>query len=170
MRPDASASIEPVLLARLRAAGSKWQLDVRPLSRMRSTYVSTWLAPFAAGVAVALFLLATVALGLVGVLWQNVTRRTQELALRRAVGSTASGIRALVVGELLVVAGAAIAVTSLLAVQVPLLGLVPTIDAPSHALGLAVAAAFVLGVVVLCGLHPGSLAMRAMPAEALRSE
>ena len=37
---------------------------------------------------VALFLVFMVGLGLVGVLWLSVTRRTAELGLRRAMGAT----------------------------------------------------------------------------------
>ena len=36
---------------------------------------------------VAVFLLLMVVLGLTGVMWQNVTRRTREIGLRRATGA-----------------------------------------------------------------------------------
>lgn len=170
MRPGAELSLEPALTARLRSVAPQWQIEVRRMTDRRSSYLASRLTPLAVGGVVAAFLLAMVALGLIGVLWQNVTRRTQELALRRAVGSTASGIRLLVLGELLVVAAAAILAVSLLAIQIPALGLFPQIEGWSQALGLLVSAAFVLAVVALCGLLPGALAMRVAPAEALRAE
>jgi len=170
MRAGAEVSLEPALLARLRAVAPQWHPEIRPMSLERATYLASRLGPLLAGAIVATFLLAMVGLGLVGVLWQNVTRRRSELALRRAVGSTASGIRLLVLGELLVVAGAAILVAAAILAQLPLLGLFPETDAIAHALGLLVSAAFVLAVVTLCGLHPGALAMRVAPAEALRAE
>jgi putative ABC transport system permease protein len=119
---------------------------------------------------VAAFLLAMVALGLTGVLWQNVTRRTRELALRRAVGATAGDVFALVLGELGVVAVLAILAASAVVAQVPLLGLIPQLRGSSFLLGLLASGAFVLAVVLACGLYPGALATRASPAEKLRTE
>ena len=39
------------------------------------------------------FLMIMVGLGLVGVLWLNVTRRTAELGLRRAMGASSISVR-----------------------------------------------------------------------------
>ena len=50
------------------------------------------LAPLVAGGVVGLFLIAMVALGLTGVLWQNVTRRTREIGLRRAMGASGTNV------------------------------------------------------------------------------
>ena len=51
------------------------------------------LAPLAFLGLVGLFLLLMVVLGLTGVVWQNVTRRTREIGLRRAKGSTAGSAK-----------------------------------------------------------------------------
>jgi putative ABC transport system permease protein len=170
MRPGTPMSLEPALLARFRAAAPQWQFEMRTLEAMRAADLKSSLGPLAVGAVVAGFLLLMVVLGLTGVLWQNVTRRTREFALRRAVGATPGDVRLLVLGELAVVAGAAILAATALAAQVPLLGIVPELRASSHALGLAAAGAFVLGIVTLCGLYPGTIAVRASPAEALRTE
>ena len=58
---------------------------------------------------VAGFLMLMVALGLTGVLWQNVTQRTREIGLRRAKGATARRIHRQILGELLVMTTLALA-------------------------------------------------------------
>jgi putative ABC transport system permease protein len=61
-------------------------------------------------------------MGLMGVLWQSVTRRTQELGLRRALGATASAVRNQVIGEIVVLTTIALLAGSVLFLQLPLLG------------------------------------------------
>ena len=56
----------------------------------------------AAGI-VAVFLLLMVVLGLTGVLWQNVTQRTPEIGLRRAMGAPPGRHPRQILGELLVI-------------------------------------------------------------------
>jgi putative ABC transport system permease protein len=111
-----------------------------------------------------------VGLGLIGVLWQSVTRRTEELGLRRALGATAGGIRRLVLGELLVLTSLAIAVGAAIYVQVPLLRLVPEATFGVYAGSFLAAVLGIYAVVVLCGLYPSWLATRVQPAAALLYE
>ena len=54
-------------------------------------------------------LMLMVVLGLTGIMWQNVRRRTREIGVRRAVGAAAGNIYSLFLGELAVLATAAIA-------------------------------------------------------------
>lgn len=170
LAPGTTLDVEPELLATLRAAAPGWDFEAKPLAKLRERSFRSVLVPLAAGGVVAAFLLAMVALGLLGVLWQNVMRRTHEFALRRAVGATTSDVRLLVLGELAMVALLAILVGAVVIVQVPLLQLVPGVRLSSQLVGLAAAGIFVLGLVIACGLYPSRLAMRAEPAEALRSE
>lgn len=170
MREGSPASLEPALVARLRSVAPDWQFEVKPLAAMRTLDLRTKLVPLGSGAVVAVFLLLMVALGLIGVLWQNVSRRTREFALRRAVGATAGSVRALVLGELAVVASAAILAAGAVAAQVPALRLVPGLEPAASALGLGASGLAIMIMVTLCGLHPAALAMRATPAEALRHE
>jgi len=119
------ASAESEILGRLRAVAPGWQFEVHPMPAMRTNTLRRTLVPLATGGIVAAFLLLMVALGLVGVLWQNVSRRTREFALRRAVGASAGSVRALVLGELALVASLAILAGALVAAQAPLLRLIP---------------------------------------------
>ena len=54
--------------------------------------------------AIAGFLIVTAGLGLMGVLWQTVSRRTQEIGVRMAVGAQRRDIFRLVVGQGMLVA------------------------------------------------------------------
>lgn len=170
MKPGTPASAEPALIAQLRSVAPGWQLEVTPLMTMRRTSLRSMLVPLGTGALVAGFLLLMVAFGLVGVLWQNVSRRTREFALRRAVGATARSVRLLVLGELAMVACVAILAACAVAAQVPFLGLVPGLQASASALGLFASAVAIMILVLFSGLYPSVLAMRAEPAEALRHE
>jgi putative ABC transport system permease protein len=111
-----------------------------------------------------------VVLGLVGVVWQGVVRRTQEIGLRRAVGATARQVRLQIAMETLVSAVAGVAVGTLLAIQFPLLALVEQIDWASAVPGLLLSAALILILVSISALYPGWVASRREPADALRYE
>ncbi|MCG8461651.1 MAG: FtsX-like permease family protein, partial [Holophagales bacterium] len=126
---------------------------------------------FVAGV-VALFLLMMVGLGLTGVLWQNVTRRTRELGLRRAQGATASEIRWLILLEVTVSALLAIAVGGVLAAQLPLFGLelLAVLDSGLFFRSFLLSSFLLVALTTLCGLYPSWLATRIHPAEALAHE
>ena len=117
-------------------------------------------------------LMLMVALGLSGILWQAVRRRTQEIGVRRAVGAAGGNVYALFLGELAVLATAAVALGGVPLLHFDLLSLVLDSWIPIHiAMGGLAAAALVLYVLVLlCGLYPSWLAARVRPAEALHHE
>ena len=74
---------------------------------------------------VAGFLAIMVALGLTGVLWLAVTRRTREIGLRRAKGATRGDIRFQILGEIVILTSFALLPGVLLALQLPLVGALP---------------------------------------------
>ena len=110
VRPGTPASFEEEILERLRPIGPNWSFKIEPLAAARESYLRKRLAPLIVAGLLAAFLMVMVALGLVGVLWQNVTQRTRELGLRRAKGATAVRIRRQVLGELLIMASLAVAI------------------------------------------------------------
>src|SRR5581483_1483577 len=101
-----------------------WSFHVQPITEMRETMNSVRLAPVIAIGLIAGFLMIMVALGLIGVLWQNVTQRTREIGLRRAKGATAGNIYKQILGELIIIASFGLIVGTIVIAQFPLLDLV----------------------------------------------
>src|SRR6185436_11964295 len=89
VHPGTTAAFEEKLSIKLRGVSKEWSYEIEPLANMRESSFKMYLAPIVAAGLVAGFLMIMVALGLTGVLWQNVTQRTKEIGLRRAKGATA---------------------------------------------------------------------------------
>ena len=113
-----------------------------------------------------------VALGLTGMMWQNVRRRTREIGIRRAVGAPGGRIYGQFLGELAVLVTAAIALGCLPVLQFGLLDMVLWSRVPAWvaACGVGATALVLFLVVLLCGLYPSWLAARVRPAEALHHD
>jgi putative ABC transport system permease protein len=118
---------------------------------------------------VAAFLAIMVALGLTGVLWLAVTRRTREIGLRRAKGATRGDIRRQILGEILALTTLAILPGVLLALQLPLVGALP-VPGGVFAASLALSVLGIYLLAILCGWYPARLAVQVEPTEALRYE
>ncbi|MEM6794298.1 MAG: FtsX-like permease family protein [Acidobacteriota bacterium] len=169
MRAGSSAELEEGLIERLRQVAPAWSFDLNRASDLREAHLQSGLAPLALGGLVALFLLAMVALGLTGVLWQNVSRRTREVGLRRAQGATAADIRRQIVLELMTLTAVGIVLGGAIAAQLPILGLVGSDTSSLLLLQAFVLAALALtGLTLICGLYPSQLATRVQPAQALQ--
>ena len=117
-------------------------------------------------------LMLMVTLGLTGIMWQNVRRRTREIGIRRAVGAVRGNVYGLFLGELAVLATAAIALCCVPIVQFDIANHFLDGWIPTHVLvaGLAAGASILYLLVLLCGLYPSWLAARVRPAEALHHE
>jgi putative ABC transport system permease protein len=170
VQPGTSPAFEEQLVRRLQAVAREWSFEVRPLEDMRATSLRFSLVPLAAVGIVAGFLLVMVAMGLLGVLWQAVTQRTQEIGLRRAKGASIGAIKRQILGEIMVIATVAVLAGAALAAQVLVFNPFPWIGTGVFATGLALAAAAIYLLTILCGWYPARLATRIEPAEALRYE
>jgi putative ABC transport system permease protein len=159
-----------MLLQRIHQTVPTWVMDVDTLEQTRSRWIRERLLPLSLAAIVGGFLLLMVGFGLVGVLWQNVARRTSELGLRRALGATAAQVRGQVVGELLAATTAAVALGAVLFVQLPILGAIRFVTWQVYLYGLAAAAVVLYCFVVLCAMYPGWMATRIHPARALQHE
>lgn len=166
MAPDTPASFQEQVIDRLQAEAPDWSFDIEIVSEQRRSHLERGATPLAAGATVALFLLLMVGLGLTGVLWQNISRRTAEIGLRRAQGATAGDIRRQISLELLTLTLLSLALGGLLAVQLPILGLVD-VGAALAAKAFALAGVVLVLLTAACSLYPGWLASRIQPAEAL---
>lgn len=170
LRPGTTAEFEEKLVAKLQSVAKEWSFEVLPLTRMREIAFKFRLVPLIVLGLIAGFLMIMVGLGLVGVLWQNVTQRIKEIGLRRAKGAAASDIYKQILGELLVLASFGLVLGTLLVVQFPLLDLISFIRPPVYFMGLVLALLMIYGLTLTAGLYPSWLATRVQPAEALHYE
>jgi len=168
--PGVDAGFEERLVTRLHAIMPEWTFTPRALEDLRAESFRSRLVVLALGGTIAGFLLLMVALGLIGVLWQNVTRRTREFGVRRAAGASQGDIRRQVIMEVVLTAAFALAIGAILAAQIPFLGIVPFVGAGAIAAGAVIAGIIVLATVIAAGLYPSVLATRIRPADALRDE
>jgi putative ABC transport system permease protein len=170
VRPGTSAAFEETLARRLQSLAPTWGFDIDTLSQTRDRWLRIHILPLILAATVAGFLLLMVGFGLVGVLWQSVARRTSEIGLRRALGATATHVRAQIVGELLAVATLAMLVGAILFLQLPAIGVFGFVPWRIYLAGLAVATVALYCFVVVCALYPGWMATRIHPARALQHE
>ena len=170
MRPGLDASVEQALAERLHSSAPGWSFEVRPLEQLRETSMRLWLAPLVVGGIVGGFLLLMTGLGLLGVLWQNVTRRTHEIGLRRATGASREDICRQVLLEVGLTTTLGLLFGVALVLQIPLLGLVGFVDKSVFVLAAAVSSLAIYLLTLACGVYPSLLAARLRPAEALNQE
>ena len=170
LHPGTPAVFEQQLVERLQQLAPALSFRVRTMEQMRRNMVRTKLAPLIAGGIVGTFLIAMVTLGLTGVLWQNVTRRTREIGLRRAMGATGGNVHRQVLGEVALLATFALVIGSIVVLQLPIVGAFHYVTPSAFTTGFICALATIYALAVLCGLYPSWLASRLQPADALRYE
>ncbi len=170
LKPGAPADFEERLLTAFQRAAPGWTFDVDSWASLQDTHFRLFTIPLMIAGTLVLFLLVMVGLGLLGVLWQNVIRRTAEMGLRRAMGATAGAVRAQVVLEVLAVALMALTLGVAIAVQLPLSGLLPALDWNLFLPSATLSAAVLLTLCTLFALYPSYQATRRDPVEALRHE
>lgn len=170
-RPDFGEKLS----ARVRAvvpADQNMRFDVRSLADIQAESQGRRVSFLQRAAALSGLLMFAVVLGLTGIMWQNVRRRTAEIGVRRAVGAVGGTIYGLFLGELAVLATVAIALGSVPIVQFDLLGVLLESQIPAHVLasGVGATALMLYLLVLLCGLYPSWLAAKVRPAEALHYE
>lgn len=169
--PGTPRGFEASLNRQLKGVRNDWSYTISPLAAMRASQMKELLIPLAVLGVIAAFMLAMVAFGLFGVLWQNTARRIPEIGLRRAIGARAADIYRQIVAEQLLLSSIAIVLGLILLVQLPLTGaLGQMMNWPVFlgAAGLSMVVIYLLSL--LCSLYPGWRASRLSPAEALHHE
>ena len=170
LRPGTPATFEEQLATRLQRVAPDVTFVVRHLDQRRTESMQLRFAPLIVGGVIGAFLISMVGLGLTGVLWQNVTRRTREIGLRRALGASGSAVHRQILLEVVLLATIAASVGSIIIWQLPVLGAFTIVTPSAFMAGFLGALATVYALTVLCGLYPSWLASRLTPATALRHE
>jgi len=170
VRPGTPAEFEETLTARLHALAPDYPTRIRHMDSMRRGMNRAFLAPVILGTVVSAFLIGMVALGLSGVLWQNVTRRRREIGLRRALGATGGSVHRQILIEVALLSTLAVIVGVVVIAQLPILGLFQVVTPLAYGVGIAAALATIYALTLVCGLYPSWLAGRVQPAEALHYE
>ena len=170
LQPGTPVQFEEELVRRLQAVAPDLSFRVRPMDQMRDRALKMRLSPLIVGGVVALFLISMVALGLIGVLWQSVTKRTREIGLRRAMGATGGNVHRQILAEVVLLALIALIIGVIVVLQLPLLGVFSILTPAAFTIGLLAALVMILTLTVVCGLYPSWLASRLTPADALRYE
>ena len=171
VRPGTPAAFEEELTRRMQAVAHDWSFEVTPLEQLRETSFRRRVTPLVVGGIVSFFLLLMVALGLLGVLWQNLLQRTREIGLRRATGASRREVHRQIILEQLLITTLGVALGALVVVQLPVLDVFGSALRPEvfvSGLVLAMISMYILSTV--CALYPGVMASRVHPAEALRYE
>lgn len=169
VRPGTTAAFEEKLAERLQAVAKGWSFEIQPIVQKRESALQLYLTPVIAAGVIAAFLMIMVGLGLVGVMWQNVTQRTREIGLRRAKGATLQHVYKQILGELFVLTSIGLIIGMIVVVQFPLLDLIG-IQAKVFGFGLVVSLALIYALTLAAGLYPSWLATKVQPAEALHYE
>jgi predicted permease len=142
--------------------------------RMLQTLVDRSVSPRRFTVALlggfALFALLLASLGIYGVVSYNVTQRTQEIGIRMALGASASGLQAGIIGQTLGLAAIGMAIGAVVSVLLArsLTGLLYGVTAADPVTYLSMPAVLAL-VAAIAGFLPARRASRIDPSIALRA-
>jgi putative ABC transport system permease protein len=167
LKPGTTAAFEEPLTRTLEGVKRDWAFRVYQLEEEREADIRSHLFPLIVEGSIGGFMVLMVALGLVGALWQNVTQRTKELGLRRAVGAERKRIIRQILGEQVVVTSIGVAAGSILVWQAPLLNLIPDVDVAVYLLAFFLSLISIYAITFLCGLFPSRVAAEIQPVEAL---
>jgi putative ABC transport system permease protein len=173
VRPGTTMEFEERLVRALQAVAHDWSFEARLSSNMREDKLQQFLIPAMIFGVVAGFLMLMVALGLTGVVWQNVTQRVREIGLRRAKGARIEDIHRQILGELAVMTSFALFLAVLLFAQLPLLPLpraLQVVSGTAFVGSILISVLTIYGLTIGCGWYPARLATRIQPAEALHYE
>jgi putative ABC transport system permease protein len=168
--PSAAESLRAKMLARFQKLAPTWTIKITPVATIRDEKLKEGLAGFFCLGLVAFFLMVMVALGLTGVLWQNVARRTREIGLRRAAGAPVRRIFQQIAGEMLVITTTAVILGIIFILHFLLLDIAAYVRGQAYIWGTAIAVGIIYFLTLGCTLYPGFLAIRIHPAEALHCD
>lgn len=170
VRPGVTAAFEEKLLRAAHESAPAWTFTAMFLEDARREDLKGRLLPLLFQGIVAGFLIIMVGMGLVGVLWQTVARRTREMGLRRALGASRNAVRGQILGELLALTTLAVVTGTAIFIQLPIMQTFGHVGLQIYLIALALSILVLYPFVILCGLYPSWLATRIHPVQALQYE
>jgi putative ABC transport system permease protein len=171
VRPGTGVQFERRLAERLQNTAPEWSFEITPIETIRQEFLmSDYLAPLMAGGTIVVFLLLMVGLGLTGVLWLTITRRTREIGLRRAEGATGRHIYFQILGEFLLLATLSMLAGVVILIQFPLLDVLGFVNMGVYTLSILATMIIIYLLTIFSALYPSRLAVRVQPVEALHYE
>ena len=169
VKDGVGVSFEQKLVKDLGRMARGWTLEFDTMTAMRDVKHKMTVVPLIALSMVAAFLILNVALGLFGVLWYNISKRIAEIGLRRAVGSTSTGIKWQIVGEVIVLATFGLIIGCFFSLQLPILNAFG-IQSSIYLLATFISMLAIYVLAIACALYPGAQAAKTAPAMALHEE
>ena len=169
VQEGSGAELEAKISKEIARLGKDWSVEIQQMNNMKSNRNNLVLVPVLILLIVCSFLVFNVALGLFGVLFQTISRRKQEIGVRRAMGATQSAILWHFIGETAVIATFGLILGIFFAVQFPLLN-VFDVEAGVYLLGILMAIISVYLLVTICAFYPSRQASVMQPAAVLHEE
>jgi len=169
VKEGVGAEFEAQLSKTIVGLGKNWTLEVQQMDEMKRTKNQMIWVPTLILLIVCGFLVFNVALGLFGVLFQTISRRKQEIGVRRSMGATKAHILWHFIGEVAVIATFGIVLGLFFAVQFPLLN-VFDVATGTYLIGMVLAIISVYMLVIACAFYPSRQASVLQPAQVLHEE
>lgn len=173
LRPGTTAAFEEKLVNTMHNIAKGWTFDTKSLTTTHDKKWRDLITPVAMAGIVAIFLMIMVSMGLTGVLWQNVTKRTREIGLRRAHGATKTSIHSQILGELFITTTISLILGTIIVAQFPLLNLLDSLEFVTlklFTITTVISWLILYLLTIICGLYPSFMATRVDPAQALHYE
>lgn len=146
-----------------------WKINISSLQAYKEADLKDNFSTAALNFIIYGFLIINIAMGLFGVLWNNINLRKSELGLRRAMGATSGQIYKQILGEVLVLTTFGVVPALIFMIQFPLLnflGFAPNI----YITGIMLSIPIIYVFTTVCALYPSSQAAKIQPATALHEE
>ncbi|MFN8345424.1 MAG: FtsX-like permease family protein [Spirosomataceae bacterium] len=169
VQEGSGAELEAKISKEIAHLGKDWSVEIQQMNNMKSNRNNLVLVPVLILLIVCSFLVFNVALGLFGVLFQTISRRKQEIGVRRAMGATQSAILWHFIGETAVIATFGLILGIFFAVQFPILN-VFDVEASVYLTGILLAVISIYILVTICAFYPSRQASVLQPAAVLHEE
>lgn len=170
VKPGTDVRFEMALMDRLSRIARDWTFRIGTMGEARVSSNKQMLVLPIVLLVICGFMLVNVALGLFGVIWQNINRRRSEIGLRRAVGASSNRIYTQIIGEIMAMVTFGVVLGSFFALQFPMLNIISFIQPEIYITAFILALASIYLIAAGSALYPGWLASKIQPAVALHNE